>query len=165
MTHLLRKILTVIMATSLLSSAPAAVSAAERASWTVLLRPTDFVVGDALGQLNTRRQWITGFDERSGVFEIALRRKAIAISAPRCRMDYLILTIPVYYPENPKQASVRERRVVYDALVALQAKGKGSATVGVEAPEPLSRLGKRGIELVACNLYFAFPISVQVSTQ
>ncbi|QKC82329.1 hypothetical protein EB232_12455 [Mesorhizobium sp. NZP2077] len=153
------------MATSLLSWAPAAVSAAEQASWTVVLHPTDLVVGDALGQLHTHRQWITGFDKRSGVFEVALRRKAIAISAPRCRMDYLILTIPVYYPENPKQASVRERRVVYDALVALQAKGKGSATVAVEAPEPLSRLGKRGIELVACNLYFAFPISVQVSAQ
>ena len=153
------------MASSLLSWAPAAVSAAERASWTVVLRPTDFVVGEALGQLHTRRQWMSGFDERTGVFEIALRRKAVVISAPRCRMNYLILTIPVYYPENPKQASIRERRVIYDALVALQAKGKGSATLGVEAPEPLSRLGKRGIELVACNLYFAFPISVQVSTQ
>ncbi|WP_155765357.1 hypothetical protein [Mesorhizobium erdmanii] len=165
MTHLLRGMLTVIMAISLLSWAPAGVSAAEQASWTIVLRPTDFVVGDALGQLHTHRQWITGFDERSGVFEIALRRKAIAISAPHCRMDYLILTIPVYYPENPKQASVRERRVVYDALVALQAKGKGSATVAVEAPGPLARPGKRGIELLACNLYFAFPISVQVSTQ
>lgn len=153
--------LTVIMASWHLSWTPAAVSAAERASWTIVLRPTDFVVGAALGQLHTRRHWITGFDERSGVFEIAMRRKAIAISAPRCRMDYLILTIPVYYPENPKQASVRERRAVYDALVALQTKGKGSATVDVEAPEPLARRGK----LLACNLYFAFPISVQVSTQ
>jgi hypothetical protein len=53
----------------------------------------------------------------------------------------------------------------YDALVALQAKNEGSVVAGVEAPEPLARRGKRGMELSACNLYFAFPLSVQVLTK
>jgi hypothetical protein len=165
MAHLLRKILTAATAMSLLNGTATAVSATERASWTIVLNPTDFVIGDALGQLHTRRRWITGFNEQSGVFEIALLKKAISLPAPRCQMDYLILTIPAYYPESPKQASVRQRRAVYDALVALQAKSKGHATVGVEAPEPLARRGKGGMELLACNMYFAFPLSVQVLTQ
>jgi hypothetical protein len=163
MTHLLRKLLTAVAAMALLSRTAIAVSAAEEASWTIVLHSTDFVIGDALGHLHTRRQWKTGFDERSGGFEVALRKKAIPIPAPRCQMDYLILTIPFYYPENPKQASAQERRSVYDALVALQEKDKGSATVALEAPEPLARRGKGGMELAACNLYFAFPLSVRVS--
>ena len=165
MTNLLRKLLTAITAMSLLNGLATAVSAAEEASWTIVLRPADFVIGNALGQLHTRRQWIAGFDERSGVFEVALRKNAVLIPAPRCEMDYLILTIPVFYPESPKQASIRERRAVYDALVALQTKSEGSAIAGVEAPEPLARRGRKGAELLACNLYFALPLLVQVSTQ
>jgi hypothetical protein len=162
MTHIARKIPT-IAAMVLLSWT--AVSAAEEASWTIVLHPTDFVIGDALGQLHTRRQWNTGFDEQFGGFEVALRKEAVAIAAPRCQMDYLILTIPHYYPENPKQASVRDRRAVYDALVALQTRHEGSIAAGVEAPEPLSHRGSKGTELAACNLYFALPLSVRPSAQ
>jgi hypothetical protein len=130
-----------------------------------MLRPSDFVIGASLAQLPSRRTWAVGFDDHSGVFEIALRKKAVAIPAPRCRMDFLILTIPSYYPENPKQASVSERRAIYDAFVAFQAGGSGSLAVRVEAPLGLARIGANGIELVACNLYFAFPLSVQVSAR
>jgi len=98
-------------------------------------------------------------------FEIALRKKAVAIPAPRCRTDYLILAIPFYYPENPKQASVSERRAIYDAFVTFGAGGSGSLTARVEAPAGPARAGANGIELAACNLYFAFPLSVQVSTR
>jgi hypothetical protein len=149
----------------ILACGPAAASAAEVAAWTVVLRPTDFVIGAALAQLRSRRTWAAGFDEHSGAFEIALRKKAVAIPAPRCRMDFLILAIPFYYPETPKQASVSERRAIYDAFVALQAGGSGSLTARVEAPESLARIGANGIELAACNLYFAFPLSVQVSAR
>ena len=168
MLHIPRKILIAVAAMVLLAWTAAVLSAAEQPGWTIVLHPTDFVIGDALGQLHTRRQWITGFNEQSGVFEVALRRKAIPIPAPQCHMDYLILTIPGYYPDGPRHASepsVRERRAVYDALLALQAKGNGRSIVGVEAPEPLARRGRRGIELLACNLYFALPLSVQVLTQ
>jgi hypothetical protein len=115
--------------------------------------------------LRTRRTWEAKFDERSGGFEIALRKKAIAIPAPSCQMDFLILKIPFYYPENPKQASLSERRAVYDALVSFQAAGRGILTARVEAAAPLARSGARGAELAACNLMFAFPVSVQVSAQ
>jgi hypothetical protein len=150
-----------------LTHAQTAASADDVAAWTIVLHPTDFVIGAALGQTHTRRPWLAGFDERSGAFEIALRKKAVAISAPRCRMDYLVLAIPFYYPENPKQASVSERRAIYDAFVALQTGGSRSLTARVEAPGGLglARIGRNGVELVACNLYFAFPLSVQVSAR
>ena len=80
-------------------------------------------------------------------------------------MDFLILKIPFYYPENPKQASLSERRAIYDAFVAFQAAGRGMLTARVEAPTPFARIGARGAELAACNLMFAFPVSVQVSAQ
>lgn len=47
--------------------------------------------------------------------------------------------------------------------MAFQADGGGSLTARVEAPEPIARKGRSGFELTACNLYFAFPLSVQVS--
>jgi hypothetical protein len=150
---------------SILTCAPAAASADEVAAWTIVLRPADFVVGAALAQLRDRHTWVAGFDERSGAFEIALRKKAVAIPAPRCRMDFLILAIPFHYPENPKQASVSERRAIYDAFVAFHAASSGSLTARVEAPAGLARAGASGVELAACNLYFAFPPSVQVSAR
>jgi len=161
----MRKMLAALVAMSILTCAPAAASADEVAAWTIMLRPTDFVIGAALAQLRTRRTWAAGFDERSGAFEIALRKKAVAIPAPRCQMDFLILAIPFYYPENPKQATVNERRAIHDAFVAFQAGGSGSLTARVEAPAGLARIGATGIELAACNLYFAFPLSVQVSAR
>jgi hypothetical protein len=161
----MRRMLAALVAMSIVTCAPAADSADEPAAWTITLHPADFVVGAALAQLHTSRTWAAGFDERSGAFEIALRRKAVVIPAPRCRMDVLILTIPFYYPENPKQASVSERRAIYDAFVAFQAAGSGSLTARVEAPAGLARIGAHGTELAACNLYFAFPPSVQVSAR
>jgi hypothetical protein len=161
----MRKMLAGLMAISILTCISAAAPAEEVAAWKIMLRPTDFVIGAGLAQLRSRRTWAPGFDERSGAFEIALRKKAVTIPSPRCRMDFLILTIPSYYPENPKQASVSERRAIYDAFVAFQAGGSGSLTAQVEAPGGLARSGTNGVELVACNLYFAFPLSVQVSAR
>jgi hypothetical protein len=161
----MRKMPTALVAMALLTCALPAASADEIAAWTIALRPADFVIGAALAQLGTRRAWAAGFDERLGGFEIALRKKAVAIAAPSCRMDFLILTIPFYYPENPKQASLSERRAIYDAFAAFQAVGSGTLTARVEAPAPIARAGARGPELAACNLYFAFPLSVQVSAR
>jgi hypothetical protein len=161
----MHKILAALVATSILTCGPAAASAGEVAAWTIMLRPTDFVIGAPLAQLHTRRIWVAGFDESSGAFEIAIRKTAVAIQAPRCQMDYLILAIPFYYPENPKKASVTERRAIYDAFVAFQAAGSDNLTAQVEAPAGLARTGAKGMELAGCNLYFAFPLSVQVSAQ
>ena len=164
-THLPRHSLTAVAAMVLVSWTAATVSAAEQANWTIVLHPADVVIGEALEQLHTRRQWSAGFNDQSGAFEVALRKTAVPIPAPRCQMDYLILTIPIFYPESPKQASVGERRAVYDAVVALQTKRDGSIVAGVEAPEPISRKGRNGIELAACNLYFALPLSVRTPAQ
>jgi hypothetical protein len=135
----------------------------EEAAWTIVLHPSDFVIGDALKNLKTRHTWAPGFDEGWGAFDVALHKKAAAVPAPHCRMDYLILKIPTYYPENPKKASVAERRAVYDALVALRTRGTGSFTARVEAPVPIGQMSGGHIELTACNLYFALPLSVQTA--
>jgi hypothetical protein len=159
-----RRILLAVVALSIALTDPRiGVAAGEEAAWTITLRPADFVIGVALKQLHTRHAWIADFDDQTGAFEVAVRKTAVAIPAPECRMDYLILKIPSYYPENPKQASVSERRAVYDALVGIKDKG-GSVTARVEAPDALARMGPRGFELAACNLYFALPLSVQIST-
>ena len=105
---------------------------------------------------------LAGFDEQSGAFEIALRKTAVAIPAPQCRMEFLILKIPFYHHDTPKQATVSERRAIYDSFVAFQAGGSGRLTARVEAPLGLARRGRSGVELAACNLLFAFPLSVQV---
>ena len=147
-----------------LAHAPAAAVATE-AAWTIVLHPADVVIGVALKDLRSRHAWAAEFDARTGAFEVALRKTAVAIPAPRCRMDHLILTIPLYYPENPNQASVAERRAVYDALVALQGSRSSIITARVEAPEGLARTDRGRAELAACNLYFALPLSVNVSTQ
>jgi hypothetical protein len=159
----MRALLAGLLAMSILTGTSATALGEEVAAWTISLRPTDFVIGAALAQLPTRRAWLAGFDEHSGSFEIALRKKAVAISAPRCQMDFLILTIPSYYPENPKQASVGERRAIYDAFVAFQAGGSGHLAARVEAPGSLASHGANGAALAACNLYFAFPLSAQAS--
>ena len=84
----MRQLLASLLAMSILTGASAAALGKEVAAWTISLRPTDFVIGAALAQLRTRRPWAAGFDERSGAFEIALRKKAVAISAPRCQMVF-----------------------------------------------------------------------------
>ena len=151
-----------MIALALVLAKPHAAAATDvEGTWTITLHPSNFILGPALRQLQTRHPWAAGFDERSG-FEVALRKTSVAIPASKCRMDYLILQIPTYYPENPKQASPSERRAVYDALLKIQERG-GSMTARVEAPLGLSRKGPSRAELVACNLFFALPLSVQVS--
>jgi hypothetical protein len=159
MRHVLAALASMIVLASPLTAAPASPDAA----WTITLKAADFVVGPALQKIRTRHAWNAGFDDQTGAFEVALRKSAVAIAAPKCRMDYLILVIPSYYPESPKKASAEERRGVYDALVAIQARGSGAMTARVEAPLGLAQKGAAGPELVACNLYFALPLSVQVS--
>jgi len=159
----MRRLLPILVATLTLTQASAA-AAEEAPAWTLVLRSGDFVIGPALAKLPARRAWAAKFDEQGG-FEIAVRKKAVAIAAPQCRIDWLILKIPFYYPENPKQASVSERRAVYDAFVAQQAAGSSSLAVRVEAPESLARKGPRGVELTSCSLFFPFPLSVQPSTR
>jgi hypothetical protein len=161
----MRKTPTVRAAIFVCACAAVAAYADEVPAWTIKLRPGDFVIGPALAQLSGRHTWPAGFDGQSGDFEIALRKTAVAIPAPNCRMNYLILQIPFYYTENPKQASVSECRAIYEAFVAFQAGGKGLLTTSVEAPSPFARRGPRGIGLAVCNLLFAFPLSVQVSAQ
>jgi hypothetical protein len=158
----MRKVLPALAAAIVLAGLSPGVAASLEAGWTIALNPPDFVVGPALRQLHTRHSWVAAFDDRTGTFEIALRKTSVSIPAPKCRMDYLILTIPHYYPENPKQASKSERRAVYDALLALQTRGIGSMAARVEAPLGFARIGTAGPELTACNLLFALPLSVQV---
>jgi len=69
----------------------------------------------------------------SGEFEVAVKKTAIPVSAPQCRMDYLILRMPVYYPEGPAQASTEERKAVYDALVGIKKAGKGRLKIRFDA--------------------------------
>jgi hypothetical protein len=161
------KLLALLVPLLVLIHAPLAAAAGQEPAWTIVLQSKDFVIGDALKRLQTRRTWAAGFDDRSGAFEIAVRKKAVAIPAPQCRTDYLILKIPFYYPENPKQASVAERRKVYDAFAAVQASNRSVVTARVEAPlnVGLARMANGRFELVACSLFFAFPLSVQVSTR
>jgi hypothetical protein len=73
-------------------------------------------------------------------------------------MDYLILVMPVYYPENPAQAPIAERRAVYDALLNIKKAGRGSLTVHFN-PLWYAQQGPSGPELTTCNIYFTLPLS------
>jgi hypothetical protein len=152
-------LLVAVLALSAFAIAPAR---GEDAAWTVVLKPGDFVIGPALSQLKTRHHWADQFDA-AGNFEFAVRRAAVAIPSPQCRMDYLIAKIPFYYPENPKQAALGERRSVYNSLVALQGDGKGSVSIRVEAPLGLARTVGRRTELTSCSLFVALPLSMEFS--
>jgi hypothetical protein len=114
-------------------AAVAGQEAGQEPAWTIVLHAKGYVIGDSLKRLQTRRAWVADFDDRLGGFEIAVRKTAVAIPAPQYRMDYLILKIPFYYPETPIQASVAERRKVYDAFVSAQAKDRSVVTARVEA--------------------------------
>jgi hypothetical protein len=131
---------------------------AESFEWTVPLRASDIVVGEGLRKLHTRHHWIEEFDEQNGKFEIAVRKSAFPVAAPQCHMDYLILDMPLYYPETPKQAPLSERRAVYDALLAIAASGKGALSAHVE-PLQYARKGPSGPELTSCNIYFVLPLA------
>jgi hypothetical protein len=131
--------------------------------WTVRLHSGDIVVGQQLEKLNSRHHWLWQFsnDNFEGKFDIAVRKSSIPILAPKCRMDYLILTRPEYYPETPKQASVTERRAVYDALLKLTETGQGSLVVHFEGEV---HKGPSGPELTGCNIYFVLPLAPDAAT-
>ncbi len=136
----------------------AGTAGADPSAWTFVLRPNDIIAGSSLQKLHTRHRWSGEFSEQDGKFEIAVRKAAFPAAAPQCRMDYLILTMPVYYPENPKTASVSERRAVYDALLTMQDTKQGSLPVHVEALY-YTQNGPLGPELTTCNIYFVLPLA------
>jgi hypothetical protein len=132
-------------------------AAAQQQTWTVVLRPSEIIVGEALTKLHTRHQWQWRFDS-NGKFEVALAKSASPVPAPECRMPYLILAMPLYYPETPKQAALSERRAVYDELLTMQETQKGSVQVQTEALY-YARQRASGAELTTCNLYFVLPLN------
>jgi hypothetical protein len=123
--------------------------------WTAVLRSRDIVAGQELQKLTSTRKWMWKFTD--GQFEVAVRKAAIPVPAPQCRSDYLILRMPMYYPENPAQAPQAERQAVYDALIAIQKAGKGALKVRFDALW-YSRKGPSGQELTTCNIYFTLPL-------
>lgn len=123
-------------------------------AWTTVLHSADFIIGRDLQNLGTRHHWAWKF---TGGFEVAVRKSAIPVPAPKCRMDYLILTMPVYYPENSAQASMADRQAVYDALSRIKRDGKGSLRVSFDA-QWYWRQGPAGPELTTCNIYFTLPL-------
>jgi hypothetical protein len=124
--------------------------------WTIILNPTNVIVGEALAKLQTRHEWQWRFDS-NGKFEIALLKSASPVPAPQCRMPYLILAMPLYYPETPKQASLADRRAVYDDLLKIQDTKKGTLQVQTE-PLYYFKYGASGAELTTCNLFFVLPL-------
>jgi hypothetical protein len=144
-----------ILAACLLASAAGPAFARDQ-TWTVILHPADIIVGPALDKLQTRHHWLAQFD-KDGRFEVALRKSASPVPAPECRMPYLILLMPLYYPETPKQASLSERRAVYDDLLTMQETKKGTLQVQTEALYYVKQRAS-GAELTTCNLYFVLPL-------
>jgi len=146
----------VLMALGLLSlqaaSGEPAPPAGAMPTWTLAFSPEDIVIGPRLKAIRTRHRWSQG--------EVAVRKSAIPIPAPGCRMDYLILTIPSYYPEHPNQPSPAERRAAEDALLAMTERGSGRFTAHIEGP--FWRQGPTGPELTACNLFFSLPLSFRL---
>jgi hypothetical protein len=125
--------------------------------WTITLNPTNVIVGEALAKLQTRHEWQWRFDS-NGKFEVALLKSASPVPAPQCRMPYLILAMPLYYPETPKQASLADRRAVYDDLLKIQDTKKGTLQVQTE-PLYYFKYGASGAELTTCNLFFVLPLN------
>jgi len=120
------------------------------------LHPAELIVGEALAAPKTRHEWQWRFDA-NGKFEVALAKSASPVPAPQCRMPYLILAMPLYYPETPKQASLAGRRAVYDALLTMQETKQGSLRVQTE-PLYYFKYGASGAELTTCNLFFVLPL-------
>lgn len=136
------------------------VASATKGRWTAVLHSNDIVVGQDLEKLSSRHHWAWKF---TGGFEIAVRKSAVPIPAPGCRMDYLILTMPVYYPEDPAQASMPDRQAVYDALVRIKKEGKGSLKIQFDA-QSYWKQGPAGPELTTCNIYFTLPLEHDAAT-
>jgi len=156
--------LTTMFVTAALILAACGRAKADAASkeWTVRLHADDIVIGQPLENIKSRHQWLWRFTNNfEGLFDIAIRKSSIPILAPKCRMDYLILTMPEYYPETPKQAPVAERRAVYDALLKLKTTGQGSLTVHFEGEV---HKGPSGPELTGCNISFVLPLAPDAAT-
>jgi hypothetical protein len=126
-----------------------------------VLRSADIVAGQELQKLNSARKWMWKFTD--GQFEVAVRKSAVPVAAPQCKAEYLILKMPMYYPENPAQAPMAERQAVYDALLAIQKAGKGGLKVRFDALW-YSRKGPSGPELTTCNIYFSLPLEKGAAT-
>jgi hypothetical protein len=123
--------------------------------WTERLHADDIVAGRPLEKLKSQHQWVWQNDVNG--FDIAVRKSAIPILAPQCRMDYLILTMGVPYSESaPKQAAVIARQAVYDALLKLKQTGQGSMTLHFWGAV---HKGPSGPELTACNIDFVLPLA------
>jgi hypothetical protein len=126
--------------------------------WRITLQAGDFVIGPKLDHLHTHRSWRSFFDDQSGTFEVALKKSASPVPAPACKMDYVILGMVEYYPEDPRQAPLADRKAVYDRLLKIQDTGKGEFIARVQ-PDYFVRRGPSGPELTGCNLYFVLPLS------
>jgi hypothetical protein len=124
--------------------------------WTITLNPTNVIVGEALAKLQTGHEWHWRFDS-NGKFEVALLKSDSPVPAPQCRMPYLILAMPLYDPETPKQASLADRRAIYDDLLKIQDTKKGDLKVQTE-PLYSFKYGASGAELTTCNLFFVLPL-------
>ncbi len=127
---------------------------AQEWTWTAVLHADDFLAGEELQKLQTRHRWRWQFGSE---FEVAVRRSAIPVPSPKCRMDYLILVMPTYYPESPKQATTAERRAMYDALIEIRKSGRGSLKIRFD-PLWYAEKGTNGAELTTCNIYFTLPL-------
>jgi len=126
--------------------------------WRITLQAGDFVIGPKLDHLHTHRSWRSIFDDHSGTFEVALKKSASPVPAPACKTDYVILGMVDYYPEDPRQAPLADRRAVYDRLLKIQDTGTGEFVARVQ-PEYFVRKGPSGPELTGCNLYFVLPLT------
>jgi hypothetical protein len=70
----------------LLIALTSGVSSSAEGNWKAVLHADDFIVGQDLHRLTTHHRWKWKFEE--GFFEIAVRKSAIPIPAPKCRMHY-----------------------------------------------------------------------------
>lgn len=88
---LTRKMLAAAVPLLALARLATASAAGQEPAWPIVLHPKDFVIGASLTGLHTRHTWVDHFDDKTGSFDVAVSKKAVAIPAPQCRMDYLIL--------------------------------------------------------------------------
>jgi hypothetical protein len=76
---------------------------ADELTWTFGLSPNDIIAGPSLQKLRSRHHWSWEFNEQAGTFEIAVRKAVFPAASLQCRMDYLILSMPSYHHDTPKQ--------------------------------------------------------------
>jgi hypothetical protein len=124
--------------------------------WTAVLQHDDFIVGPDLQELKTVHRWRWKFEEGFGS---QFGKSAISISAPKCRMDYPILTMPELYPEPGKpEASMVERHALYEAVAQIQKQGVGARKITFDASWYWGK-GASGPEPTSCNIWFPLPLT------